>query len=262
MKKLFIVVLYKTKLSASNTIKSLKANNIHLFADNVISIWDNSPEKINKTEDSEIFFGTNNVEFNHTPENLSLAKIYNKIINSHSDFDIVQIFDQDSEIIKENYNSYLEKTVVENEDINIFLPKIFSNGKLYSPGKFWIFKGWHYKKINNGLNNDSFYTAITSGVVIRISALKKFNIQFNEELSLYGIDTCFFTDFRKKDNRFFLMNFEFKHDLSESHLQKDEKAIQISKYIEAYKIIAKKNIFKLLLINMYQKILQILGKSK
>lgn len=260
MKKLFIVVLYKTKLSDSNTIKSLKANNIHLFADNIISIWDNSPEKINKKEDCKIFFGSNNVEFNHTPENLSLAVIYNKIINSHFDFDIVQIFDQDSEIRKENYNSYLEKVVSENLDLNVFLPKIFSNGNLYSPGKFWIFKGWHYKKINDGFNKDSFYTAITSGVVIRINSLKKFNVYFNEELSLYGIDTCFFTDFRKKDNSFYLMDFELEHDLSESTLNRETSKKRTKNYLECCKKTARGNLISILLINIYMLFLKILGK--
>ena len=141
MKKIFLVVLYKQKISESKTCISLKENNIQNFCENKIIVWDNSPEAINSQKIANEFFNSETIEFKHTPENLCLSKIYNAVIDNNQDFDFIQILDQDSKIIRENYNSYLNQVFNVNSNINIFLPKIYSNQKLYSPGKFFI-KGW------------------------------------------------------------------------------------------------------------------------
>ena len=107
MKKIFLVVLYKQKISESKTCISLKENNIQNFNENKIVVWDNSPEVINSQKIANEFFNSETIEFKHTPKNLSLSKIYNNVIDNNQDFDFIQILDQDSKIIKENYNSYL-----------------------------------------------------------------------------------------------------------------------------------------------------------
>lgn len=242
MKKLFLIVLYKQKISESKTCISLKENNIQNFNENKIVVWDNSPEVINSQKIANEFFNSETIEFKHTPENLSLSKIYNAVIDNNQDFDFIQILDQDSKIIKENYNSYLNQVFNENSNTNIFLPKIYSNQKLYSPGKFFI-KGWHFKEINFGINKSRLYTAITSGLCIRMDFLRKTKIRFNEDLSLYCIDTDFIYRVRKFDSRFYILDLNFIHDLSEDSLTEEEQKQRRKVQIEGLKILYKKNKF-------------------
>lgn len=259
MKKIFLVVLYKQKISESKTCISLKENNIQNFCENKIIVWDNSPEAINSQKIANEFFNSETIEFKHTPENLSLSKIYNAVIDNNQDFDFIQILDQDSKIIRENYNSYLNQVFNENSNINIFLPKIYSNQKLYSPGKFFI-KGWHFKEINFGLNKYRFYTAITSGLCIRLHFLRKTKIRFNEDLSLYCIDTDFIYKVRKFDSRFYVLNLNFIHDLSESSLTEEEKKQRRKVQIEGLKILYKKTFLCKLFVFIYQQLLKITGR--
>ena len=47
MKKLFLVVLYKTLIKDSKTCQFIKSSDLLCDEDNTIYIWDNSPTDIN-----------------------------------------------------------------------------------------------------------------------------------------------------------------------------------------------------------------------
>lgn len=260
MKKLYLVVLYKQKYSDSQTLRSFSEFCFGKNKNNFFVVWDNSPSSETSGADIGRFLNTENVEYIHTPENTALSKIYNTSLEKYSDFDFFLIFDQDSKIMRPDYDSYLEKVISENPELNIFLPQIYSQGKLYSPGKFWVFKGWHYKSLSIGTHKDKFYTAIMSGTCARIDFLKKHNIRFNEKLSLYGIDTCFFTDIRKIDNRFYVLEERLCHDLSENHLIGQELENHTRLYLEGTFIMNHGSILKSLIVHFYQLYLKIRGK--
>lgn len=260
MKKLYLTVLYKTKYSNSQTLRSFSELRFGDNKNNFFVVWDNSPESETKIQEVKEFLNTENIEYFHTPENIALSKVYNTCLEKYSDFDFLMIFDQDSKIIRKDFDFYLEKTISENPDVNIFLPQIYSNNKLYSPGKFWIFKGWHYKNLSIGIHKDKFYTAIMSGTCVRINFLEENKIIFNEELSLYGIDTCFFSDVRKIDSRFYVLDERLGHDLSENHLSKEDKKNHTRFYLEGTFIINKKNFFKTLIVYLYELYLKFYGK--
>lgn len=261
MKKLYLVVLYKQKYSDSQTLRSFSEFNFGKNKNNFFVVWDNSPSSDTSGTEIERFLYTENVEYIHTPENTALSKIYNICLEKYSDFDFFLIFDQDSKIMRPDYDSYIEKVILENPEINIFLPQIYSQGKLYSPGKFWVFKGWHYKNLLAGIHKDKFYTAIMSGTCVRIDFLKKYNIKFNEKLSLYGIDTCFFTDIRKIDNHFYVLEERLDHDLSENHLIGEELKNHTRLYLEGALIMNHGSILKTLIVHFYQLYLKMRGKS-
>ena len=259
MKKLYLVVLYKQKYSDSQTLRSFSEFNFGKNKNNFFVVWDNSPSS--ETSGTEIgrFLHTENVEYMHTPENTALSKVYNSCLDKYSDFDFFLIFDQDSKIMQPDYDSYLEKVILENSKINVFLPQIYSQNRLYSPGKFWVFKGWHYKNLSIGIHKDKFYTAIMSGTCARIDFLKKHNIRFNENLSLYGIDNCFFSDLRKFDRRFYVLKESLGHDLSENHLIGDALKKHRCIYLEANLIINQKSLIKTLIVYLYYFYLKIRG---
>lgn len=259
MKKLYLVVLYKQKYSDSQTLRSFTEFNFGKNKNNFFVVWDNSPSSKTSGTEIERFLYTENVEYIHTPENTALSKIYNICLDKYYDFDFFLIFDQDSKIMRSDYDSYLEKIILENPEVNIFLPQVYSKNKLYSPGRFWVFKGWHYKNLSLGIHKDKFYTAIMSGTCARIDFLKKYSIRFNENLSLYGIDNCFFMDVRKIDRNFYVLEERLEHDLSENHLTgfslKEHRRI----YLEANFIINKKSFLKTLIVHLYYFYLKIRG---
>lgn len=260
IKKIFVTILYKTTATNSLTLNSFSKLNLVQNKSNYFVVWDNSPDKINSENAIKELLNTENLEFVHTPENLALSKIYNYCLDKYNFCDLLCLYDQDSEILQLDYDSYIERVVHENSSVNVFLPKIYSRGNLYSPGRFFIFKGWHYKNLNSGIHSDRFYTAIMSGCIARINFLKENKIRFNEDLSLYGIDTCFFGDVRKKDDKFFVIETKFRHNLSVENLLGEKKKDLIRKYIQAFKIIAKTNCFSLFLIKLYELALKVLGK--
>ena len=166
MKKVFIVVLYKQSIASCKTLLAFK--NIGLFAnpDNFFVIWDNSPENENEIFPCADFFICSNIEYIHTPENISLAKIYNQSIKKHF-ADVYCLFDQDSSIGRKDYDQYLDSVILNHESMNVFLPQVFSNGCLFSPGKSFLSHGSHFSELCPGCHKNSFYTAVTSGMVVR-----------------------------------------------------------------------------------------------
>ncbi len=260
MKKLYLTVLYKTKYSDSQTLLSFSNLNFGNNKNNFFVVWDNSPESEATIQQLKNFLHTENIEYVHTPKNIALSKIYNICLEKYLDFDFLLIFDQDSKIRRSDFDSYLEKTISENPNINIFLPQIYSESKLYSPGRFWIFKGSHYKNLSVGIHKDKLYTAIMSGTCAKITFLKSNKIRFNEQLSLYGIDTCFFSDVRKIDSRFYVLDEKFGHDLSESHLTSEEKKKRMRVYLEFIFVLNKGNVLKTLIVCMYKLYLKLTRK--
>lgn len=260
MKKVYLTVLYKTVYSDSQTLRSFAELHFGKNKNNFFVVWDNSPESETILYDLKCFLQTENVAYIHTPENTALSKIYNTCMDTYSDFDFMVLFDQDSKIIRADFDLYLEKIVSKNPDVPVFLPQIYSGDKLYSPGKFWVFKGWHYKRLSAGLHSDRLYTAIMSGTCASISFLKKHGIRFNEELSLYGIDTCFFCDVRKIDSHFYVLGERLEHNLSEMKLDNSNKKQRTFYYLEACKKTARKNSFFIALISLYEFFLRIIGR--
>ena len=260
MKKLFLIVLYKSKIRDSQICKSIVKNKLQTFSENHFLIWDNSPDKINTASDCGIFFKTKNIDFHHTAQNISLAKIYNYAFDEYSDFDAIQIFDQDSEIKKDCYDDYLNEIFFKNQNIPVFLPKIFVNGRLYSPGKLKICRGHHFSDLPFGVNKHRFYTAIMSGTVVRPTFLKEHGIRFNEDLTLYCIDTDFFNKCRKVDPHFFVMDIDFNHELSEASLSVEEKKERRKLQVAGLKVMYKGHGFLLLSVYIYEAALKVLGR--
>lgn len=252
MHNIIVVVLYKEKICNSLTLKSLKKL---ILVDNNCSliVWDNSPHVINSSKDLD-FFEAENVYFKHTPENISLAKIYNNVIKTY-DFDYITIFDQDTEISDLDYKNKLNSAISKNRDIKLFLPVISIPEKIYSPARF-IFPGKAVavKNVNPGVNKTRRLTAITSGMTIKKDFFIRNNFLFNENLSLYGIDTDFCVRFNKIENKHYVLDVELNHDLSQfnSSHSLEEQIKKDDQRIDALFVIYKNNILGILFAKFYR----------
>ncbi|WP_339835464.1 hypothetical protein [uncultured Maribacter sp.] len=207
------IVIYKEKLTSSSTLISMVA--IADYLNDVrarIVIWDNSPE-IQSDIELKNLKKFNNIIYKHTPENLSLAKVYNSIYSNNIKFDLLFLFDQDSHIDL-NYFSKIIEAKVKNPNVNLFLPIIKSKDLIVSPANRYYVVGRYWKKEKTGLVNAHEKLAITSGMAISEEYLVGNHPCFNEDLNLYGIDTDFMIQYEKQNKYFFVVDYVMEHHLS------------------------------------------------
>ncbi len=250
MNLLVLIVVYKCSLKESKTIDSLTKCKENLPQNTKIVIWDNSPliqEKEQVDFCKSIF---KDVEYCHTGENLSLAKVYNKIINKfNKDYNFVNIWDQDSSVTSDYFEEFYN--VYTKTDVSLYVPQVFQGNLLVSPGEFKFCKGVYLKNISSGIVPSSNIIGIGSGLIIDINVFKK--IQFEENLKLYGIDTCFFMDYALKYNKLYVLDYRLKHSMSAFEEEPKEK--KVARYMDwrySMMIIAKrKNKLSQVLIKLY-----------
>ena len=212
MKAVILIVLYKQNLSTSKTILSILNCNM-MFKDSTIIVWDNSPKAI-LTEEFSVFDHLQlNYKYFHSPQNISLAKIYNKVVDNHRDTDLFFVFDQDT-IVTEDYFVKILNAVASNPDIYLFVPYICVNNQIVSPGDFGFFDGKYWKEVKLGVQEAKNRVAVASGMAIDFKCFNNQGITFDENLSLYGIDSKFCIDYSSKNKYFFVIDYNIIHNLS------------------------------------------------
>jgi len=212
--KLIIIVLYKCTLKNSESFKSLLSCRNQLNNLDKIVIWDNSPVALDIEEINDL----SNLKFSNftyvsTPENLSLAKIYNDVIKSNLSHEFVILFDQDTEFRIDLFEQF-EIAKSDNPHIALFAPLIRNNGIITSPGDFNYYNGKYWTSPKYGIIKSKHHIAITSGLIIKISAIELIGY-FEERLLLYGIDTNFMIRYSRYFAEFFVLDVYIRHDMSD-----------------------------------------------
>lgn len=224
--KILLVVLYKQKIQESLTIKSFCEDCREFHKKTLLVIWDNSP--VNLNIDFAYLHNLGVVfTYEHTPENKSLSCIYNIILNTYSQAEVIYLFDQDS-ILTTEYFQKMECAFYVNPEIGLALPYVMHNDEIVSPGIFQFYKGKYLKYLKKGKVASKNLIAITSGMAIHPDLIVKNNISFDENLSLYGIDTKFCLDYSKKINDLFVIDYQLHHSLSQ--FEKEVKEIKLMRY--------------------------------
>jgi GT2 family glycosyltransferase len=210
IKFLIVVVLYKTKLQESTTITTLSK---YILPDIKLVIWDNSPSALSDVDIEKLNKMFSVMEYQHTPENISLSKIYNFVFRNNLQYDFFLIFDQDSSLTAD-YFIKLQEAIIQFPDINLFLPLIYNKNQIVSPGDFFICKGKYWENKHTGLVVARNRLAIASGMAIRISYLENIVKPFDERLKLYGIDSQFILEYGKRNKYFYVLDYVLDHHLS------------------------------------------------
>jgi GT2 family glycosyltransferase len=223
---ILIVVLYKEKIENSDTITSFVKKCTSFHNKIKLIIWDNSPNSINKDKS---YLDKHNIEYvyYHTPENRPLSNIYNNIFETYKNCDITFLFDQDSIISEE----YFQKTIeahLQNDDIALSIPFVKHNETIVSPGKFQFYRGHYIRHLTFGRIRSKNIIAITSGMAIKNRILKETGLNFDENLSLYGIDTKFCLDYSKYFDNIYIIQYQLEHSLSQ--FNKEDKKVKIYRY--------------------------------
>ncbi|MCA0044098.1 glycosyltransferase [Celeribacter litoreus] len=216
MSMFVLVVLYKTNMRDSGTLKTL-ARQACDGSDISLLIWDNSP--ISMWDDvsvAELKSRFAQVDYRHTPENTPLSKLYNTAIRESSE-NLIVLLDQDSDL-SDTYLKTAQETASAEPSIYLFAPKVYANGEVMSPGCFNSYKGSQPATLTSGRQPTAGRTVVTSGLVIRRSLFDTHTIRFNENLWLYAIDTDFFLKFRDLEPAFVILEESIAH---ESALRED-----------------------------------------
>lgn len=237
MKNILIVVLYKRTVSNSLTITTFcdKCSKFH----NKVSlhIWDNSP--YNENDFSYLRKLGIEYKYTHSPENLSLAKIYNKVISTTYSDQIVHIFDQDSNLT-ELYFDLMYKAINDEPNVYLFVPYVLYGDKLLSPGKYKYYKGSYNKKLLLGKIFSKNTICITSGMTMR--AILREKVKFDENLNLYGIDSMFLLDYSAEYKYLYVINYSLSHNLSQFEIEPiDVKIKRFESFITSSRYIALKH---------------------
>ncbi|PSW70445.1 hypothetical protein C0Z01_06430 [Photobacterium kishitanii] len=206
---IILCILYNKKCIDSNTFNTFKNSKFHDSENVELHIWDNSLN-LDITEFNKCFIYDQNVYYHTSGKNEALSIVYNKFINKYAD-DFLLILDDDSEINDKYISEAIKLT--SNDLFYVGVPKIISQiGEMYSPAKFGLVKGKHFKNISCGFHYD--ITAISSGIIINCNKIISNKILFDEKLNLYGIDTDFFVSLNKKQIPIYVLDVDINHDLS------------------------------------------------
>jgi len=248
-KFLILIVLYECKVKESLSYISLLKSSEYLSESRLI-LWDNSPS-IQSIDTDNISF-LQQAEYIHSPENMSLSKIYNCVIQENEEYDYMIILDQDSSF-SSDYLEKLNSAIIKHPSINLFLPLIKSEQTIVSPGDYKIFKGSYWKKERYGIIDAKNILAINSGMVINFNYLKNIYKGYDERLRFYGTDTSFMLKYPEDNDFLFVIDYVFKH--KSALLDKDEnfnkKIIRLNDLFFSWRIIHEHKKFNLILINIY-----------
>ncbi len=206
-----VIVLYNRSLEDSTSVRSIK--NLAFSIPFELFIWDNSLDAINSDNLNGLEAIVGPFHYIHTPENISLAVIYNEVSSKIREDDFLVIFDQDSDF---DANLFLKASnaIRDNPDIDLFVPYVKLHGIIFSPGDHNYIKGKYWKNLQIGRVIANNKVAISSGMIIRNKYLIKFLPTFDNRLKLYGIDSDFVLAYGKRNEFFFVLDYNLGHHLS------------------------------------------------
>lgn len=220
MKIILLVTIYNKLLEDSTSLYSFffRCQDYH---DKIqLYIWDNS----DKFFSQDLSFIPTSVHYRYykSPINMSLSKVYNTVIKDHNDFDFFINFDQDSsfsclyfDILFNSIQNYID-------DVALYAPQIVYNSKCVSPARKGIIKNHYINEMKAGVYNSKNMLVITSGVVVDLRCLRDVGLQYDENLSLYGIDLKFSIDYSRYFDKICVLDYSLDHDLSRFDSQENK----------------------------------------
>jgi GT2 family glycosyltransferase len=234
-----VVVLYKEDLEQSSSIQSVRSISgsieFELFA------WDNSPTAQTKHQIGDLQRVIPRLKYIHTPENVSMARIYNQVTRWMDDkSEFLLLLDQDSIFSVEFLQKGFE-AIRANPNLNLFVPYIKVEEQIFSPGHYSFIKGKYWKSLSLGVIEAKNTVAVSSGMLIRKSYLLMNYPAFDERLRLYGIDSDFLINFARRNKFLFVLDYGLGHNLSVTADEKvTQKLFRFRDLCYSLKIIARK----------------------
>lgn len=180
-----VVVIYNAKCENSKTCNSL------LSAEGVrVLVMDNSTSDFGNSE----FCKEKGWEYYSMGGNMGLSKAYNRALDALEGKKGVVVWFDDDTTISEDYFEKLKKSLEDNPDGKIFVPKIYDERGLLSPCAIDVY---HVKRVSD---SESFegdgLTAINTGMACKLQVFDGY--RYDEEYFLDYIDHAFLRDCRER----------------------------------------------------------------
>ncbi|MBK8805023.1 MAG: hypothetical protein IPN71_23710 [Fibrobacteres bacterium] len=204
-----LVVLYKQEPLATSTVRGILAARSALAHGTKLVLWDNGPVAARELPESS---DTLRIEYVHTPENLSLSKVYNRVAEGLPSEGVLLVLDQDTGVVRDFFEA-MAQALQERPEIDLFLPLVrsASSGILVSPGSQRWIKGKYWKTESVGIMPSKGVLAVASGIVARSRLFGPGGVRFDERLSLYMIDTKFMMDHASIRPSLFVVSHVLRH---------------------------------------------------
>jgi len=211
-----LVLLYDKEIRESATLNSV--GKLHsLNKRTLLVVWNNGPVEIliNETFFDSLMSKGFEIVVEQTTNNISLAKIYNSIIDKYISSSYV-FLDHDTIL-----NNKYFKTITSIQN-NVLLPLVCMNNEIIYPKI-----NGHTIKEGQKINDADFVMSIGSGLVLSrdiTNLIKdKFNNVFDERFYLYGVDSTFFYRLRSlKFNSKITIIDPIEHSLSKYENEPDK----------------------------------------
>lgn len=210
LKLKIVVVLFEKRFDSSKTLVSLLMQDYSESISPSLCIYDNSSVKqltnIDLKELNKKFI----VEYLHTPENKSLAAIYEDNFSKERHAHFFLLLDDDSQL-PVNYLDVFYKEYNAHISENVFVPVVKVKNKIYSPYTEFFVLSRAVSEMSKGAS-DRNLTAINSGVFIKRELVETFH--YPDYAQFYGTDTVLFEYIRKTKNAVHILPVDIDHDVS------------------------------------------------
>lgn len=210
-----VVVLYNTKFSESDTIRSLHKSALNINKDISLLVYDNSNES--QFDYCEQEFPRFKVRYILDKTNQKVSKAYNECAYIYKDKKKwMLLLDQDTMLSEDSLAKYI--SAINDAECTIYVPKIFekNTNRLISPARYICKRGFRLQnsELTLGISPSRRKSFINSASLVSI---KEFlDIGGYDEKLFYYSDHEFFQRFSKKNKVYFLIDLKVFHELSSS----------------------------------------------
>ena len=216
-KVLFVIVLFKTRLTDSLTYNSLRTAVMSFLPEGQVDllICDNSPvQEINQQDyENDKFFS---VAYLHDPNNPGISLSYNRAAKFavEKGKKWMLVLDQDSILPENSLDKYMEALITW-PDYPIYTPQVYAQNVLLSPCRYFMHRGSPLPHVKSGVNTIIGKNVVNSGLLISLDAYQKVG-GYDEKVWLYFSDFVFFNRLKEYYKEFVVVNCRIEHELSSS----------------------------------------------
>ncbi|MFT6841556.1 MAG: rhamnosyltransferase [Psychroserpens sp.] len=211
----FILVLYKQEIKDSTTFQSLNKSVEYLGQEQKadLFVYDNSP--MVRQEVTNLVDHKFNIYYVHDIENSGVSKAYNegwKWAHSFGKSWLV-LLDQDTFFPNYSISKYLDSINLFS-NVNLHVPILFVNDKIYSPCKIFFTRGFNWNSVKPSHYNLNNKGLLNSGILISLDSYERAG-GYNEKIPLYFSDFDFVNRLRKNAETLKVIDIRCEHTLSD-----------------------------------------------
>lgn len=218
-----VVVIYNNPVIASTSLQSLNRTLETLKERLAVLIYDNSPQPQLGMAKEELSYL--DINYYHDPANPGVSAAYNKGAEIANEIGktFLLLLDQDTSFSPQFIHACLE-AVNAFPGHSLFAPVLMSEGRIFSPCKFYFKKGWHLKQVTPGINSMDHITFLNSGMLIKLPAYNAVG-GYDPSIRLYFSDFDFIDRLRKNEKEYILLDVQCQHELASNESVDVEKAL-------------------------------------